>query len=410
MSISRSYGRGAWLLSIGIGSTGVVTFSYFALASRALDDSDYGRIALLWAVLFSVVTVLYRPTEQLLSRDIAAGRQGVIRPGLIIQGTLVVLFLAAVLILRDPIELGLFAGETALYWILVAGVIAYSASYFARGWLAGHKHFGIYGGLVFLEASSRALFALAAAVGVTSGQDAVAIGIVAAPLVSLVIVPLAFLRRAARRSITGGNRFGPGGRFAAAGIAIMLAEQALLNGAVVTAHWTSGEVSAGFVFNSFLVVRAPLQMFQAIQGSLLPHLAALHVDGAGQEEFRRAVRLTVLMIAALAIALSVSLALIGPWGMDVLFESAYSYGRGGLVLIALGLGAHLTSLTVNQAAFARDRAAPAAVAWVLSASAFVCWMVLSPVEDQVLRAELGYFGAATTLCAMLLTLHRRHLG
>ena len=32
------YGAGAKILSIGIASTGVVTFAYFSVASHALDD------------------------------------------------------------------------------------------------------------------------------------------------------------------------------------------------------------------------------------------------------------------------------------------------------------------------------------------------------------------------------------
>ena len=48
-STSRgSYGRGARLLSIGIASTGLVTFAYFSVASYVLDDADYAGISLLW--------------------------------------------------------------------------------------------------------------------------------------------------------------------------------------------------------------------------------------------------------------------------------------------------------------------------------------------------------------------------
>ena len=69
--LSRSYGSGARILAVGIGVTGLVTYAYFALASHALSDDDYGRIALLWSAIFITVSVLYRPVEQLLSRTIA---------------------------------------------------------------------------------------------------------------------------------------------------------------------------------------------------------------------------------------------------------------------------------------------------------------------------------------------------
>ena len=57
--------------SVGIGVTGLVTYAYFSLASHTLSESDYGGITLLWSAVFIVVSVLYRPVEQLLSRTIA---------------------------------------------------------------------------------------------------------------------------------------------------------------------------------------------------------------------------------------------------------------------------------------------------------------------------------------------------
>src|SRR4029077_19017038 len=80
------------------------------------------------------------------------------------------------------------------YWILVVGVIAYAASYFARGWLAGQQRFGLYGGPVFLEFFAGFLFAFVVAVGVASGQGAVGLGMAVAPFASLSVIPFAFSR------------------------------------------------------------------------------------------------------------------------------------------------------------------------------------------------------------------------
>ena len=52
MSGSRSYGRGAAILSVGIGATGIITFAYFSLASYSLSKEDYGHITLLWSAVF----------------------------------------------------------------------------------------------------------------------------------------------------------------------------------------------------------------------------------------------------------------------------------------------------------------------------------------------------------------------
>ncbi|MCW2969324.1 MAG: hypothetical protein JWO23_451, partial [Solirubrobacterales bacterium] len=65
---TRSYGSGARILSIGIASTGLLTFAYFSLASHVLNPFQAKRIDLLWTVMFVTISVIYRPIEQLLSR------------------------------------------------------------------------------------------------------------------------------------------------------------------------------------------------------------------------------------------------------------------------------------------------------------------------------------------------------
>jgi thiosulfate reductase cytochrome b subunit len=71
------------------------------------------------------------------------------------------------------------------------------------------------------------------------------------------------------------------------------------------------------------------------------------------------------------------------------------------------MGFHLIAGTLNQAALARGRAAHAAVAWLLCAILFVGWVASSIVNDEVLRVETGYFGAALVLSILLYALYRR---
>ncbi|MCW3024352.1 MAG: hypothetical protein JWR30_3674, partial [Conexibacter sp.] len=200
---SRSFGSGARILSIGIAATGLFTFAYFSVAKHVLPDGPYGRIATLWAVLFVVMSVIYRPVEQLLSRTIADRRARGAQAGhplrvpALIQASFALAFLVAALVLRGPIQDGLFDGESSLYWILVGAALAYAASYFARGYFAGHQWFGLYGGLVLFESLSRFCFPVAVAVGIASGETAVALGIAAAPLASLCVIPWALRRHEA---------------------------------------------------------------------------------------------------------------------------------------------------------------------------------------------------------------------
>ncbi len=408
----RSFGSGARLLSIGIAATGLFTFAYFSVASHVLDDDAYGRVSLLWSVLFVTMSVIYRPVEQLLSRTIADRRARGLEGGhplrvpATIQASFAAAFLVVAFALHGPIEDGLFDGESALYWILIAATVAYAASYFARGYLAGHQWFGLYGGLVLFESLSRFCFPVAVAVGLASGETAVALGIVAAPLASLLVIPWALRRHEAAGADAaprdrGAMRESAG--FAGSVAAIQLAEQTLLNAAVLL---VADSTKAGVVFSALLIARAPLQLFQAVQTSLLPHLAGLEAT-EGHEAFAKAIRITILAIAGFAGAVAIGLLAIGPFVMDVLFPSDTDYGRVGLAVIALGMGLHLTAGTLNQAALARGRAHQAAACWLVAAVTFVAWMVLPVVDDELVRAEVGYAGAAGLLCGLLYVLYRR---
>jgi O-antigen/teichoic acid export membrane protein len=414
------YGRGARILSVGIATTGIVTFAYFALAAHALSPVEYKRISLVWSIMFVVASVIYRPIEQLLSRTIAdrraRGHAGAHNLGvaLLIQGAFALGFLGIALVFRDLLQDDLFDGSSALYWVLVVGVLAYAASYFARGFLAGHQRFELYGLLVFLEAISRVLFALAVVVGFASGQSAVALGMAAAPLMSLVVVPWFFARReedppvdpGAMEEAEGGLTLRRGVPFAAAVLCVMVAEQTLLNGAVLTVEGTSADAAlAGIVFSVLLIARAPLQLFQAVQGSLLPHLAGLQAT-AGAAEFRRAIRVTVLAIGAFALAVALGLFAVGPPVVSNLFDIDRDLGRLGLALVGLGMGFHLVAGTLNQAALARGQALGAALAWLLCAGAFVGWMLTPAIDDQLLRTEVGYCCATAVLALLLAGVYR----
>jgi O-antigen/teichoic acid export membrane protein len=434
-----SYGRGAAILSVGIGITGLITFAYFSLASHVLPEDEYGRVTLLWSAVFITVSILYRPVEQLLSRTIAdhdaRGVTGTehLRVAATIQLALGAVFVVGALLLRRPIEDDLFGGSSALYWILVVAVLAYAASYFARGYLAGHRLFPLYGGLVLMEATSRCLFALAVAVGIAEGQTAVALGMAAAPIVSLAVVPPALARRIRpqdRDDVAEANadpgqldaaaREEPAARepqftlargtgFAAAVLLVMLCEQTFLNAGPLLVKATAdsgGAALAGFTFNVLLIARAPLQLFQAVQTSILPHLTRLRAGGE-RDPFARSVNLTLAAIAGFAGIVALVMLAAGPQVMDLLFGGDFDYERGGLVLVALGMGLYLSAATLNQALLAHARAMQSAACWVACALAFVLFLLLVELDDRVLQVEVAFVCAAALLAGSLYALYRR---
>ena len=432
---TRSYGRGAAILSAGIGATGLVTYAYFSLASYSLSEHDYGGVTLLWSAIFVTVSVLYRPVEQLLSRTIAdrhaRAQRGYehLRVAATIQLVLGAVFVVAALALRGPLQNSLLGGRRALYWILIVAVLAYAASYFARGFLAGNRRFVLYGALVLMESVSRCLFALAVVVGVASGQVAVAVGMAAAPIVSLSVVPWALGRRlrapepvataADTATLEQAAEANPGREpefslahgtgFAVAVLLIMLAEQSFLNAGpllVKATEGAGGAALAGFTFNALLIARAPLQLFQAIQTSILPHLTRARASGE-VDSFRRSVNVTLAAIAAFAAVVALVMLAAGPFVMGVVFGGSFDYARGGLVLVSLGMGLYLSAATLNQALLARGLARRAAGAWAASAGAFVGFLLLPGWGDRVLQVETGYLGGALLLCGLLYTLYRR---
>jgi O-antigen/teichoic acid export membrane protein len=419
---STDYGKTASFFAIGVGLTGVITYVYFFIASHVLSKPDYGQITVLWSAVFITISTLYRPVEQLLSRHISEHRvKGEpigepMRVAARIQLGLGLTFAVLALALRGPIQDGLLEGNETLYWIFFSAVLFYAASYFARGYLAGIRNFGLFAAMILSESVFRTMFAVLVAVGLLSGQSAVAIGIVAAPSLSLLVVPLAFARRARSaapvapdtKKASSEFSMAQGGGFAAAVLLIMLSEQAFLNAGPLIVRGLQGAAAAGFIFNVLMIARAPLQLFQAVSTSILPHLTSLHTSTAedSEREFHRSVRMVLLAVAAFTAITALAVLIAGPQLMQLAFSEKFEYDREGLLLVTLGMGLYLCSVTVNQACIAQGQVRRASLRWVGCAVAFVAWNFLPLVGDEFRRVEIGFALAAGLLFALLFMIYR----
>jgi O-antigen/teichoic acid export membrane protein len=425
---ARTYGLTAGALTGALAVAGLLTYGFFALASHSLDTDEYGQVVVLWSVVFVVVSVLFRPVEQLISRTIAerdAHGQPIgqaVRIAGLIQLGLAATFVAAAFAFRGPIQDDLLEGQEFLFYVLVGAVTAFAAEFFARGFLAGSRRFGLFSALLLLDGCGRLAFALAVAVGIANGVDAVALGVVAGPTLSLAVVPFAVRarhRNPPQAAPAPAGEAGPrpdlpeftlahGGGFAAAVLVVTLSEQIFLNGGPLFARAEEGAAAAGFIFNTLMVARAPVVLFQAVAASLLPHLTRLRSTGgeSSEEAFRLSVRLTIAVIAALA-ALAVLVVLVaGPQLMQILFGDKFTYDRLGLVLVATAMGFYLSAATLNQAALAQGQARRAAACWATCAIGFIVWN-LTGALDVFRRVEVGYLGAAVVLCLLLYLVYRR---
>jgi O-antigen/teichoic acid export membrane protein len=421
---SADYGKTASFLAVGVGLTGLITYAYFLIASHVLSKPDYGQITVLWSAVFITISTLYRPIEQLLSRHISERRvkgESISQPMRVastIQFGLSLFFAVVALALRGPIQDTLLEGNEVLYWVFFSSVLFYAASYFARGFLAGEQRFGLFVALILSESCFRTIFAVMVAVGVLSGQSAVAIGITAAPALSLIVVPFAFARRAqqeADKPLPAADAeeehfsFSEGGGFAGAVLLIMFSEQAFLNAGPLVIRGLQDAAAAGFIFNVLMLARAPLQLFQSVSTSILPHLTKLHAstEPDSDTEFSKTVRVVLLGIAAFTALVLVVVAIAGPKLMQIAFSNKYTYDRAGLLLVSVGMGLYLCSVTVNQACIAQGQVRRAAVRWISCAILFIGWNFVPLVSNEFRRVEVGFLLAAGVLFSLLYYVYRR---
>jgi O-antigen/teichoic acid export membrane protein len=429
---AAEYGKTASFLAIGVGLTGLITYAYFLIASHTLSKPDYGQITVLWSAVFITISTLYRPVEQLLSRHVserlAKGEplRQELRVASTIQVGLALFFAVVALLLRGPIQDGLLEGNETLYWVFFGAVLFYAASYFARGFLAGQRTFGLFTALILSESCFRTVFALLVAIGLLSGQSWVAVGIVAAPSLSLLVVPFAFRRRAKRaqeqrlvqQEAAPGREaeeaapdqmtMKEGSGFAAAVLVIMFSEQAFLNAGPIITRGLQDAAAAGFIFNVLMLARAPLQLFQAVSTSILPHLTNLHTSTApdSEREFHRSVRGVLLAVAGFAAFTGVVVLVAGPQLMQLAFSNKFEYDRPGLLLVTLGMGLYLGSVTLNQACLAQGQVRRAAARWIACAAFFILWNFLPIVGNEFRRVEIGFALTAGVLFALLYLVYR----
>jgi O-antigen/teichoic acid export membrane protein len=393
----RSFAAGARVLGAGVGAAGVLTFVFFGMAGHALGDDAYARLALLWTLIFTSITVLYRPVEQFLTRAVAAAEPGALRRAAELAAAFAVAFAVAAVALRGVVQGEVLGDSATLWWVWVVAVIAYAGSFLARGWCAGHGRVELYGALLLVESGTRVVGAVALVAGLASGLNAWAVVVAIAPFVTLAAAGAIATQNGTHGPVL--RRGGAGRRrdaaFASGALGVQLAEQALVGGIVLVADAVSNDPAvAGYAFNVLLIARAPLVLFQAVQATLLPHLTR-----GGDAE--AAIRPTLLLVAGFAALAALGLLLLGPLLLEVAFGDGGPYTRGGLALVAVGMGFHLIASTLTQRALAEGRAARAAVTWLAAATVAVVFVALPLVDDVLLRVEVAYVAATALLAAAM---------
>ena len=348
-----------------------------------------------------------------------------------IQFGLSLFFAVLALALRGPIQDNLLEGNETLYWVFFSSFLFYAASYFARGFLAGQQRFGLFVALILSESCFRTIFAVMVAIGILSGQSAVAIGITAAPALCLMVVPFAFLRRAKKRPTrslkrreagrhrpdTKRSRGGrglllqvDGGGFAAAVLRDHVQRTGLPQRRPADHPRPAGRGGGGIHLQR---ADAGAGAAAAVPVGLDQHPAAPDQTprqrpraGASANSARRCgwccsgsppSRRCVVVVVLIA----------GPKLMQIAFSKKFTYDRPGLLLVSVGMGLYLGSVTVNQACIAQGQVRRAAARWITCAALFIGWNFVPLVSNEFRRVEIGFLLAAGVLFALLYYVYRR---
>lgn len=397
---------GIGVLSAAMLASGVLAYVFHVLAARTLTATDYGRVAILWAALYLLVVVLFRPLEQTTSRAIAArlARGEEVRTVVVsvaaIYAALVVVGVAVAAPTWGIVTDSLFAGDEAFTIALHVGVYGYGLEYVLRGIWSGAHMFGAYGWALMADAAARLLVAAPLLVAASSGSAAAA---VAAAGIAGALVP-AYLGRGRLRALLarrGGGRFrrDTAVAFALPAAVIAAADQLLVNGGpllVVLGGGADAIETAGVVFAATMLVRIPVYVFQGPAASLLPNLTRLHAQ-ADAPRFRRTILRAAAALAGVAVLIVVSAAAVGPWAMSLLFGDGFEATSAELTLLGVGVSFYLVAATMSQALLAAGDVGRAAAGWTLAAVAFVgLYAVLD--GGQLLRTAEA-LAAATALAA-----------
>lgn len=403
--------EGAVTIAVGLIIAGVATYAFFRVGASALGgDEEFAPIAAMWFAMFALAPGFFLPIEQELGRALAhrralgeGGRPVVTK---IAALTLVVSIVVVVgLAISSPWLTGsYFSGDWLMFGALIIGFLSYAPVHLSRGICSGQGRFTPFAVVVASDGVMKIVGTVAlTAIGITA-VGAYAFAIAVAPLFAVVAIGLRGSLRtepgppAQWREIT--QNFG----WLLLGTACAAV---LLNAGPIAANILASENEADAVTRfsyGVLLARVPLFMFQAIQASLLPRLARLAAQRSF-DEFRRGLRLLVIVVAAIGVAGTIFGALLGPWTLRLVYDA--DLGGRTLAMLALSSALYMMALAVSQAVLALEDHAYVALGWVLSLITFVTGTWLSS-DDVFQRIEIGLVASsAAAVIAFGLRLRRR---
>ncbi len=401
--------EGTLAVGAGLIISGVTAYGFLAISARTLGPSRYAPLGVLWALMFVAGPGFFLPLEQEVGRALAERRaRGVgggplIRRACLAGGVVATLLVLATAASGNLLLAELFDDKLLLLAGFMFGMTGYFAEHLLRGTLSGNGRFGTYGLVIGSEAVIRlAACAALAVVGVkTAGPYGLVLGL--APFAATALG----VRREHNKLVTPGPDAPWAELTAALGylLAASVLAQLLVNSGVLAVQLLASEGEsevAGRFLNGLIIARVPLFMFQAVQASLLPALAA-HAGAGRHEDFRAGLKRLLAVVVAIGMLATVTAWAIGAQVVELLFGAGFELSRTDLAYLAAASAAYMLALALAQALIALSAYARVVMGW---ASGIVTFAVVTATQSGLLpRVERGFLAgsvAAATVMGVLL--------
>ena len=396
---ARVLPRGTASVGAGLAVLGASSYVYLAVSARQLTPNAFGRISVLYSLVYTAGPGAFLPVEQELARALAdrrarnVGGAPLVRRATIISGVYA-LVLGAVALATGPVTVPrLFDGSWTLLGCLVFALAGLWAVYLSRGVLAGMDRFGVYGGQLALEGGGRIAAVVALAAIGLHGTGGYGLLIGAGLLLAVVLTA---------RPTIGAVAPGPPAdwRELSSALGWMLVgsvlAQLLVNAPPIAAKVLAragDSAVAGQVLTGTVLARLPLFAFAAVQAALLPGLAALLATGDRPGFVRGLWRLLAAAGVVTAVTTVVA-AVAGNRLLHLFFGDKYDLGDDVLMQLALASGLYMGAVIVGQSLLALRRYRVAAGGWAVGVAVFgaVAWAghaLVTRVVDAFLLAALA---------------------
>ncbi len=375
----------------------ISVYVFQVVAGRMLGTDGFAPIGVMWTAMFLVVTVLFLPVEQYITRHltIAGGHYEYDRSGLaLVGGTIAIGIALGVGFVVGNLD-RFFGGSSVFALVMFVNLSGRGLLVVARGFLAGRRRFHAYGAAIAIEGVAMVILAIIVAVAhPTTLAFAVAMSL--GPLTVMLVRPF-----------SGGQRGAPLPNTMSQGIGFLVplviatgASQVVLSVGPIVVGFVGGTAAAISVFFiTFTLFRGPVTSSYNLVARVLPDFTALAASGKQHRLSAWASRLGLGGIAVV-IVFGISGWLLGPAVVGFLYGSKFQPSAHLAALGAAGVGAALIALFLNQIYIARGETGRLAVIWMVAlAVAGVCLIAYQP--EPMIRVGTAFVVGEVTAMGLL---------